>query len=123
MGIRAFAAGDAILEQSTARYACTFVDHTGAAIDSAAVSAITATLKDASDETTINSRAAQSVLNVNGGTMGSNGAFALVLSTLDTIARGTEPIQPRRLTLMVTFSEGVLTHEVNFFVRSLADIS
>lgn len=122
MPIKVFATGDAVLEQSTARYTCTLVDHTGVAIDSSAVSAIVATLKDASDGETINSRDAQSVLNTNGGTMGASGAFALVLSTLDTVARGVEPLQPRRLTLKVTYSEGVLTHEVDFYVRSLADI-
>lgn len=123
MAVTTFSANDAINEQSTARYACTLVDHTGTAIDSSAVSAIVATLKDPSDETVINSRAAQSVLNTNGGTMGSAGAFALVLSTLDTIARGTATLQPRRLTLMVTYTDGVLTHEVDFLVRALADIT
>lgn len=123
MSIKQFGSGDAVNEGTTARYACTLTDHTGAAIDSAAVSAIVATLKDANDETVINSRNAQSVLNVNGGTMGSAGAFALVLSSLDTIARGTAALQPRRLTLKVTFTTGVVTHEISYFVRSLADIS
>lgn len=123
MSIKSFGAGDAVLEQTTARYACTLQDHTGAAIDSGAVSAIVATLKDPSDETVINSRNAQSVLNVNGGTLSAGGAFALILSTLDTIARGTAPLQLRRLTLKVTFTAGVLTHQVDFYVRSLTDIA
>lgn len=123
MSVKTFKEGDAINEQSTAQYACTLTDETGAAIDSGAVTGIVATLKDAADDTVINARSAQDVLGVNGGTLGASGAFALVLSTLDTIARGTAPLQLRRLTFKVTYTTGVLTHEVCFYVRSLADIS
>lgn len=89
MSVKVFGSGDAINEQTTAQYACTLVDPTGAAIDSGAVTAIAATLKDEGDDTVINGRSAQSVLGVNGGTLSAGGAFALTLSTLDTIARGT----------------------------------
>ena len=123
MAITTFSSNDAINEQSTARYACTFVDHIGVAIDSSAISAIVATLKNASDDTTINSRAAQSVLNAHGGTMGSGGAFALILSTLDTVAVGALALQPRRLTLVVDYTDGRLTHEVDFLIRALQDVS
>jgi hypothetical protein len=118
-----FAAGDAIPEQSTAQYACTFIDHlTGAAINAAAVTAITATLRAYGGDV-INSRTAQSVLNVNGGTLAVDGTFALVLSSLDTVAVGTMAIQQRVLTLEVDFTSGKLTHEVIFFVRQLDDVS
>lgn len=123
MSVTTFRENDAVNEQSTARYACTLTDETGAAIDSSAVTAIVATLKDAADDTAINSRNAQSVLGVNGGALSAGGAFSLTLSTLDTIARGTAPLQLRRLTLKATYTTGVLTHAVNFYVRSLADIS
>lgn len=123
MSVKVFGSGDAINEQTTAQYACTLVDPTGAAIDSGAVTAIAATLKDEGDDTVINSRSAQSVLGVNGGTLSAGGAFTLTLSTLDTIARGTAALQPRRLTLKVTYTSGVLTHEVHFFIRGLADIT
>lgn len=123
MSVKVFGSGEAINEQTTAQYACTLVDPTGAAIDSGAVTAIAATLKDEGDDTVINSRSAQSVLGVNGGTLSAGGAFALTLSTLDTIARGTAALQSRRLTLKVTYTSGVLTHEVHFAIRSLADIT
>lgn len=122
MSVRHFGSGDCILEQSSARYVGTLTDHTGAVISDGAVSAITATLVDASTGTAINSRSAQNVLNANGGTL-SSGVFTLVLSTSDTVAVGTQEMQPRRLTLKVTYSSGVLTHEVHFFVRSLENIT
>ena len=112
--VTVFGQGDAINEQSSAQYACTFVDTAGAAIDSGAITTITATLKDADDDTTINSRAAQSVKNVNGGTLGVGGAFTLTLASGDTIARGAKLFQARRLTLIVDFTTGRLTHEVMF---------
>lgn len=121
-----FGANDAIPEKGSARYSCTLTDHTGAAINSNAVSAIVATLKSiAADgtEAVVNSRTAQSVLNTNGGTLGSGGAFTLDLGTLDTVAVGTDAVQRRRLTLKVTYTTGVLTHEVEFYIRNLTDIS
>lgn len=123
MSVKAFGSNEAVNEQTTAQYACTLTDAAGAAIDSGAVTAIVATLKDAADETVINGRSGQDVLGVNGGSLGPSGAFTLTLSTLDTIARGTQALQPRRLTLKATYTSGVITHEVHWYVRSLADIS
>lgn len=123
MSVKVFRADDAINEQTTAQYTCTLTDPTGAAIDTGAVTAIVATLKDTADDTVINSRNAQDVLGTNGGSLGAGGAFTLTLSTLDTIARGTAALQPRRLTLKVTYASGVLTHEIHFYIRSLADIT
>lgn len=117
-----FTSGDAILEQATAQYACTFVDHTGTAIVGTAVSAITCTLRALGGDI-INSRTAQSVLNVNGGTLTVGGAFTLVLSSLDTVAVGAAKLQARVLTLEVTYTTGLLPHEVHFFIYALDDVS
>ena len=122
MSVKQFGPNDAINEQSTARYTCTLTDVAGATITDGSVSAIVATLVNAETGTAINSRSAQSVLNVNGGTL-SSGVFTLVLSTADTVAVGTSLLQPRRLTLKVTYTGGVLTHAVEFFVRALSEIS
>jgi hypothetical protein len=119
---KVFTAGEAIPEQSSAQYACTFVDATGAAITGASISAIVATLR-AVGGAVINSRNAQSVLNVNGGSLTGGGAFTLVLSALDTVAVGTQTLQERMLTLEVTFTSGTLTHEVRYYVRQLDDVS
>lgn len=114
-----------INEGSTARYACVLTTVAGVAIDSGAISAITATLRDVQTDAIVNSRDAQSVLNANGGALSTGGAFALILTPADTIqATGnTRTLQARRLTLEVTYDSGVITHEVTFYVRALADIS
>jgi hypothetical protein len=72
----------------------------------------------------INGRAGQSVLNANGGTLAPAGAFSLTLSAADNRAASgnAQRLQLRRLTLVVTFSTGTLTHEVVYAVRALADV-
>lgn len=122
MSVRQFGIGDAIPEQSTAQYVGTLTTPAGAVVSDGAVSAIVATLVDANTGTAINSRSAQNVFNTNGGTL-SSGVFTLTLSTSDTVAVGTQEMQPRRLTIKVTYSSGVITHEVGFFVRSLENIT
>lgn len=124
MSVTQFSNREAINEQSTARYSCVFVDHLKQPIDSSAVQTITATLKDVFDDAVINGRNAQNVKGVAGGTLDVGGAFSLVLSKEDTIARGTHStMQERRLTLIVTFTDGQLTHEVDFFIRDLKDVT
>lgn len=117
-----FSAGDPVPEQSTSQYACSFLDHTGAAIVGTAVTAIVATLRPVGGDV-INARNAQDVLDANGGTLTVGGAFSLVLSSLDTIAVGALPLQERVLTLEVDYDTGKITHEVHFFVRQLDDVS
>lgn len=112
----------AITERSTARYTCALVDPTGAAIASAALSTVTATLTDRTG-TVINGRNAQSILNANGGTVSAQGVVTLILGPLDTAALGTSELQERRLTLRATYSSGELTHEVTFYVRNLAGVA
>lgn len=125
MSITHLGTSEAITEGSTALYSCTLTDTAGTAISSGAVSAITATLRDVQTDAVINSRDAQSVLNANGGTLASGGAFSLVLSATDNIqaAGNTRALQARRLTLEVTYDDGAITHEVTYYVRALADIS
>lgn len=121
MSNRTFGPDDAVTEKTTSTYACTLVDEDGDAIDSGSVSSITATLTDLGGNF-INNRNAQSVLNANGGTLGSSGAFALVLSVADLTLQAGEvaALIKRRLTLHVTFSSGELRHEVTFYIRNLA---
>lgn len=123
MAVKQFGPDSAINEGSSAQYSCTFNDPTGMPINSAAVSAIKATLADFRTGQTINSRNDQSVLGANGGTLGLNGAFTLVLGAADTVAIGTQALQVRRLTLKVTYTTGVLTHEVQFHIQSLVHIT
>ena len=125
MSVTTINSASAISEGSTARYACVLATVAGVAIDSGAVSAITATLRDVQTDAVINSRDALSVLNANGGTLSAGGAFALILTPADNIAAtgNTRTLQARRLTLEVTYADGVITHEVTYYVRALADIS
>ena len=117
-----FSAGDAIPEKSSARYACTFVDQAGAAINGAAITAILATLR-AHGGDVINSRTDQNVLNANGGSLTGGGAFTLDLAAADTVAVGATPLQLRMLTLEVTFTSGTINHEVHFYVRQIDDVT
>lgn len=111
-----------INEGSTARYTCTFTDAAGAAINPMAVTDIRAWLRDPVSGTVVNGRDNQSVLNANGGTY-SAGTFTLVLSAADTVSVGTREIQPRTLTLRITYTDGVITHEKAWSVRDLAAIA
>jgi hypothetical protein len=52
-------------EQTTAVYSATITDENGAAVPLASINAITLTLYNAADGTTINSRSAQNILNTN----------------------------------------------------------
>lgn len=119
---KVFGPGDAIFERATAQYVCSFIDHTGAAIDAGAITEILATLRPPGGAA-INGRDAQSVLNLNGGALAVDGTFTLTLSTDDTVAVGSLGLQARVLTLEVTFDTGFLPHEVHFSIRQLDDIS
>ena len=117
-----FAPSGAISERSTARYTCALVDATGAAIVSASLLTLTATLTDRGGAI-INGRNAVSILNANGGTVTPQGVVTFILSAADTVALGTSELQERRLTLRATYSSGELTHEVTFYVRNLAGVA
>jgi hypothetical protein len=142
MAIKRFDDGDAVDEKSDAEYECTFIDAAGGALNAAAITAITATLKDVPTDAVINSRDAQNVRNINGGTLAADGKFTLQLGELDNILVGTPPaadvfesgwkrtgeaLEEHRLTLRVTYTKagggtGKLNHEVRFFVQSLEDV-
>lgn len=110
-----FGADTAITAGSTARYTCSFAEPSGNTINSAAVTAITATLRDHLG-TVVNERDEQDVLNVNGGSM-SNTTFTLLLGPDDTQSIGAKELQSRSMVLNVEYDSGVLVHEVGFFVR------
>lgn len=124
MSVTVIGPTSALNEGTTGSYSCTLTDTAGAAISSASVSAITATLRDVETGAIVNNRDAQNVLNANGGTLAVGGVFTLILSAADTAQSSTgRTLQARRLTLAVTYDDGTLTHEVTFYVRALADIS
>lgn len=129
-----FGVGEAVPKGNTALYYCVFKEPvvvSGAivqtAIDSNAITAISATIKDAATGDVV-SRNAQNVKNANGGTLGTEGAFTLRLTADDTALRtGEEQRQEyvkRILLLVVTFTQadaitpGTLRHEVTFYIQN-----
>jgi len=119
--ITEFSSQEAVNEGTTAQYTCTLTDHTGQPINPVAMTEILATLTTA-DGTVVNTREAQSVLDTNGGTLALGGLFTLVLGEDDTVAIGTQALQLRRLTLQAAYATGTLTHQVQFYIRALADV-
>jgi hypothetical protein len=107
-------------EASTGVVHLEFVDGDGVAIDSSAISAITAELVDDLGAI-VNSRDTQDVKNTNGGTLSAGGIFDLEVSPTDTAARAAGwEYQPRYLTIVVTHSGGkTLVHEVRHGVRKI----
>jgi hypothetical protein len=114
---------EAIPEGSSGRVQGSLVDEDGVAIDTSAVTATVATLKNHLGAV-INSRNAQSVFSTNGGSWASGGVFTLALTPLDTpIVEVGPEYQRRYLGLTVTHSSGkVLTCEIRFSVRKLGTI-
>lgn len=132
MAITHFDDDEAVNEESDSEYACTFHDAGAGAeqLDSDAITAIAATLSDVKTGAIINARDEQDVLNANGGTLATDGAFTLRLDADDNAIQGTgtSPLfEQHRLTLEVTYNRtgggiGHLNHEVRFFVKKLADV-
>lgn len=116
MGVTVFDA--ALTEGSSSVYGCTFVDADGNGINSGAITAITATLRDEASGAIVNTRNGQNVLNQNGGTLGTGGDFSLALTAADlAIQAGGLEVQLRRLVLTVTYDAGTIVHQVVFGVR------
>lgn len=124
MVVTQFPKNEAIGEGSSARCRCDFIDHAGLPIDSGIISSIKVWLTAIADDGTESPiRSEQEVKSAHGGTLGENGAFALVLSPSDTVAVGTHALQRRRMTFLVTFTGGALPFEVRFYLLNLRDIS
>ena len=72
-------------ESASGDITATFYDASGAALNKASLATLTATLKTAADETTINSRDAQTIKDANGGAVTTAGVLTLKLQPLDNI--------------------------------------
>ena len=129
MANKEFSTIDAVNEKSPAEYTCKFRDAgAGAAVlNAVSITAITATLKDVATGTVLNGRNAQSVLNVNGGVLDTDGTFTLTFAAADVAVQSgnQKPFEAHRLTLSVTYvgAASPLTHEVLFWVRNLVDVA
>ena len=99
-------------EGESCNVAIEFQDMYKAAIVKASLLTLAATLYDETTKAIINGRNAQSVLDVNGGTVASNGALTLRLQPLDAVVVGsvdTGEMEAHVLLIEWTYSDGVLT--------------
>ena len=99
-------------EGESCNVAIEFQDMYKAAIVKASLLTLAATLYDETTKAIINGRNAQSVLDVNGGTVASNGALTLRLQPLDAVVLGsidTGEMEAHVLLIEWTYSDGVLT--------------
>jgi hypothetical protein len=134
--IKDFGPNDAIPEGSDRRYKCKFFEAADGEpqIDDSAILTITATLRDISPQGSnniINSRLDQSVLNTNGGTLATDGTFALFLTgNTDNVCMTPQEsgkLELHKLTIKVTYTKsgggtGYLNHEIRFYVMNLGDV-
>lgn len=123
-GVESYGIEDAIKEGTTYWWEGTLKDPSGTAIPGANVTAIVMTLVDGDDpaETVINGRDEDDVLNTGGGELDSNGFFRWAAEPGDAVAIGTKKYQKRKMTFVVTYNQGVLTHQVQFYLRNLTQV-
>lgn len=120
-----FSKAEALVAGGTGRIAFDLVDADEAAINSAAITAIVATLQDVGRGGTgqiINSLQSTNVMGANGGSISGN-TFTMVLGPASTVlVQGTSPreYQRRLLTLTFTYSDGTAVIPVDFWVRDPA---
>lgn len=115
-------ASQAIPEGASGAVGGTLNGETGSAIDISAVTATIATLHD-DRGAVVNSRNAQDVYGVNGGSWASGGVFTLALTPADTQVSAGPEFQLRKLGLLVTHSSGKKApQEIWFYVRRLSTI-
>jgi hypothetical protein len=112
----------ALPEGSSGTLSATIKDDAGASIDTSAVTATAATLHDHKGAV-VNTRNAQDVYGVNGGSWASGGVFTLLLTPADTQVVSGPEFQLRKLGLIVTHSSGKKApQEIWFYVRRLSTI-
>lgn len=70
-------------QNSNAKYSCVLKDEAGVAIPVGSITQLTLDLTDKATGAAINGRTAQSVLNVNGGTIDSSGNFTMTFGFAD----------------------------------------
>lgn len=86
---------------------CTVKDTSGVVIPLSAMTTITFTLSDEATGAIINSRDAQSILNVNGGTYhATSGLLSLILTPSDNTVRGAKQVERHRALFEFTYDSG-----------------
>jgi hypothetical protein len=111
-----------IPERSSRTYTATLSDMDGIALEPAQVSSIRFSLRADASDAVVNNRYRVQVLNANGGTMSTGGAFKMVFTPEDMVALGGSKLQKRRAVFEVDYTTGHENHEVFFYVENLEDI-
>lgn len=111
-----------IPERSSRTYSATLSDMDAVALEPEQVTSIRWSLRADQSDAIINNRYRVQVLNTNGGTMATGGAFRLVLSPEDMVAVGGSKLQKRRMIFEVDYTTGHENHEVFFYVENLEDV-
>ncbi len=111
-----------IPERSSRTYTATLSDMSATPLEPAQVSSIKFSLRADASDAVINNRYRVEVLNSNGGSMATGGAFSFVFNPQDTVAVGSAKLQKRRALFEVDYATGHENHEVYFYVENLEDI-
>jgi hypothetical protein len=118
-----FKVTEAIPERSTYQYQATISTPAGTPVDPAQISSILATLRDLVSGSVLNSRDAQEVKGVNGGTL-TSGLFVLQFAEADSLIVGTEDPEQHVLTLDFRLvGGGRVTREIWLYVANFAAIT
>ncbi len=111
-----------IPERSSRTYTATLSDMDAVALEPSQVTSIKFSLRADASDAVINNRYRVEVLNANGGTMTTGGAFKMVFSPEDMVTVGSSKLQKRRAVFEVDYVSGHENHEVFFYVENLEDI-
>jgi hypothetical protein len=111
-----------VKEASAAQYSATLEDEAGVAIGSASMTTLTLTIFDESSDTAIVTD--RDVLNANGGTLSSAGAFVYLFTAADNAIQGTSSIEPHIALFEWTWSSGTKSgnHSVKLLVENFRKV-
>ena len=117
---------NALDEKASTLISATVTNEAGTALPSSVLTTLTLTLYDRTSGTIINSRNAQNVLNTNGVTVDSAGAFLWTVSPADTVLVDTTKSLETHVALFTwTYDSGAKTgrHEIVHVVRNLTKVT
>ena len=95
----------------------TLKDTDGVVIPSSAMTTITLTIKDQATGAVVNSRNAQSVFNVNGGTYhATSGLLSIILTPSDTAISGAKAVERHGALIAFTYASGAKADSFPFYL-------
>jgi len=113
-------------EGSSATYTVTIQDEAQAEIPAGSMDSLTLTLKNRADDSTINSRLDQNVLNANNVTVSGLGVLTYTLQPADTtMVDQAREFETHRATFKLSANSGLITRnwEVDFTIHNLTQVT